>query len=86
MEKDNRKVTASLFSPDPNSHSGEIMPSVIENSPKCSWSAPFSLVPPTGSTSILVSQPSMKSAYVISATAVAAPFPGKTKIITFDPR
>ncbi|KAH6809791.1 hypothetical protein C2S51_027574 [Perilla frutescens var. frutescens] len=93
VESGSRKVTACLFSPDPHSYSGEVMvklsrhlPSVIENFPRHSWSAPFSLVPPTGSTSVLVPQPSKVSGYVLSVSAVAAPFSGRTKIITFQPR
>ncbi|KAL3830664.1 hypothetical protein ACJIZ3_019466 [Penstemon smallii] len=92
-ESDCRKVTACLFSPDPSSNSGEIMvklsryiPSVVQNFPKRSWSPSFSLVPQTGSNSILVPQPSMASGYVISVSAVAAPFSGRTKIILFEPR
>ncbi|KAL0336665.1 UNVERIFIED_CONTAM: hypothetical protein Sradi_4878400 [Sesamum radiatum] len=88
-----RKVTACLFSPDPHSYSGEItvklsrhLPSVLENFPKRSWSAPFSLVPPTGSTTVLVPQPSMASGCMLSVSAMAAPFSGRTKIITFQPR
>ncbi|XP_073129939.1 intermembrane lipid transfer protein VPS13 isoform X2 [Henckelia pumila] len=87
------KVNAYLFSPDPNSYSGDILvklgrwfPPVQESYPKCSWSAPFSLVPPTGSTDVLVPQPFSTSGYVISVCAVAAPFSGSTKIITFQPR
>ncbi|KAK6160539.1 hypothetical protein DH2020_003920 [Rehmannia glutinosa] len=87
-----KKVTACLFSPDP-SCSGEAMvklsrylPSAIENFPKRSWSASFSLVPPTGSTSVLVPQPSKAAGYVLSVSAMAAPFSGRTKIITFQPR
>ncbi|KZV50783.1 hypothetical protein F511_11560, partial [Dorcoceras hygrometricum] len=87
------KVIAYLFSPDPNSYSGDIMVQlgrclspVQESYPKCSWSSPFSLVPPTGSTDVLVPQPFSTSGYVISVCAVAAPFSGRTKIITFQPR
>lgn len=87
------KVNAYLFSPDPNSYSGDILvklgrcfPPVQDNYPKCSWSAPFSLVPPTGSTDVLVPQPFSTSGYVLSVCAVAAPFSGRTKIITFQPR
>ncbi|KAK4403232.1 hypothetical protein Sango_1063900 [Sesamum angolense] len=88
-----RKATACLFSPDPHSYSGEVtvklsrhLPSVLENFPKRSWSAPFSLVPPTGSTTVLVPQPSMASGCMLSVSAMAAPFSGRTKIITFQPR
>ncbi|XP_073032093.1 intermembrane lipid transfer protein VPS13 isoform X2 [Primulina eburnea] len=87
------KVNAYLFSPDPNSYSGDILvklgrcfPPVQDGYPKSSWSAPFSLVPPAGSTDVLVPQPFSTSGYVISVCAVAAPFSGRTKIITFQPR
>ncbi|XP_057796881.1 intermembrane lipid transfer protein VPS13 isoform X2 [Salvia miltiorrhiza] len=93
VESGSKKVSACLFSPDPDSYSGEVwvklsrhVPSVIENLQKYSWSSPFSLVPPTGSTSVLVPQPSKVSGYVLSVSAVAAPFSGRTKIITFQPR
>ncbi|KAG8383675.1 hypothetical protein BUALT_Bualt04G0038500 [Buddleja alternifolia] len=89
-----RKVTACVFSPDPHSSSGEVMvklsrmlPCVVENYPKGSWSAQFSILPQTGSTSVIVPQPSLRSSgYVLSVSAVAAPFSGTTKIITFQPR
>ncbi|KAK4437331.1 Vacuolar protein sorting-associated protein 13 [Sesamum alatum] len=93
VKSGSRKVTACLFSPDPHSYSGEVtvklsryLPSVLENIPKRSWSAPFSLVPPTGSTTVLVPQPSMASGCMLSVSAMAAPFSGRTKIITFQPR
>lgn len=62
------------------------LPSVVENFNKRTWSAPFSLVPPTGLTSVLVPQPSVGSGYVLSVSAMAAPFSGRTKIVTFQPR
>ncbi|KAL3650642.1 hypothetical protein CASFOL_007045 [Castilleja foliolosa] len=93
VQSGNRKVTACLFSPDPHLYTGEAMvklsrylPSVIANVPKRAWSAPFSLVPPTGSTSVLVPQPSIAAGYVLSVSAMAAPFSGRTKIITLQPR
>ncbi|XP_011075732.1 uncharacterized protein LOC105160162 isoform X3 [Sesamum indicum] len=93
VESGCRKVTACWFSPDPHSYSGEVtvklsrhLPSVLENYPKRSWSAPFSLVPPTGSTTVLVPQPSMASGCMLSVSAMAAPFSGRTNIITFQPR
>lgn len=93
VDSGSRKVSACLFSPDPHSYSGEIMVklsrymrSAVENFAKHSWSAPFSLVPPTGSTSVLVPHPSMVSGYVLSVSAMAAPFSARTKIITFQPR
>lgn len=87
-----RKVTACLFSPNPLLYSADVMvklsrylPSVADIFPKHSWSAPFSLVPPTGSTSVLLPQPSMASGYILSVSAMAA-FSGRTKVITFQPR
>ncbi|KAL2484980.1 Protein of unknown function (DUF1162) [Abeliophyllum distichum] len=93
VESDSKKADACLFSPDPNSFSGEIMvrlsrylPSVMESYSKHSWSSPFSLVPPTGSISVLIPQPLRTSGYVVSVSVVAAPFSGKTKFITFQHR
>ncbi|EYU18028.1 hypothetical protein MIMGU_mgv1a0005351mg, partial [Erythranthe guttata] len=90
---DELNVNACLFSPDPHLYSGEVMvklsrylPSVMENFPKLSWSTPFSLVPSTGSTSVLVPQPSIASGYVLSVSATTASFSGRTKMITFQPR
>ncbi|KAL7090722.1 hypothetical protein ACP275_12G059000 [Erythranthe tilingii] len=92
-EIDSRKVNVCLFSPDPHLYSGEVMvklsrylPSVMENFPNLSWSNPFSLVPSTGSTSVLVPQPSIASGYVLSVSATTASFSGRTKMITFQPR
>ncbi|XP_051121162.1 uncharacterized protein LOC127244726 [Andrographis paniculata] len=93
MQMGSRRVIPCLFSPDPRSYSGEVLvilsmylPHRVENLIKQSWSAPFSLVPPTGSTSVLVPQPSLGSGHVLSVSAMAAPFSGRTKIITFQPR
>ncbi|EPS68891.1 hypothetical protein M569_05875, partial [Genlisea aurea] len=88
-----RKVTACLFSPDPSSYSGEVMvklsrymSSTVGNFSKRSWSVPFSLIPPTGTTSVILPQPSSASGYVLSVSSVAAPISGRTKVITFQPR
>ncbi|KAL6541687.1 hypothetical protein OROGR_011173 [Orobanche gracilis] len=93
VQSRSREVTACLFAPDPHSYSGEPMvklsrylPSVVDKFPKCSWSAPISLVPPTGLTSVVVPQPSTTAGYVLSVSAMAAPISGKTKMITFQPR
>ncbi|KAL3354105.1 hypothetical protein AABB24_018653 [Solanum stoloniferum] len=93
-EGDAWKVNCRMYSPNPSSSSSEIMVrlcrylpnSLMNDIPNDSWSSAFSLVPPTGSSSVTVPQPSRKSGYVISVGAVAAPFFGRTKIITFQPR
>ncbi|CAI9097127.1 OLC1v1033463C2 [Oldenlandia corymbosa var. corymbosa] len=85
---------ACMYSPCPTSPSGEITvrlsrcPSGTDyrSIPSSSWSNPFLLVPPTGSTSVVVPQGGRNAGYLVSVTAVAAPFSGRTKIITFQPR
>ncbi|KAI7990467.1 putative vacuolar protein sorting-associated protein 13C [Camellia lanceoleosa] len=91
-----RKVEACMYSPDPNSSVADVMvrvsrylpECVTEKMPKSSWSSPFFLVQPTGSTNVLVPQLSTNAAYVISvsSSAVAGPFSGRTRAITFQPR
>lgn len=93
-EGDAWKVNCRMYSPNPSSSSSEIMVrlcrylpnSLMDDIPYDSWSSAFALVPPTGSSSVTVPQPSRKSGYVISVGAVAAPFFGRTRIITFQPR
>ncbi|XP_059667459.1 uncharacterized protein LOC132312914 [Cornus florida] len=90
------KVKSCMYSPKPNSSAGEFMVKVSQQLPecytestsKCSWSSPFLLVPPTGSTSVLVPQPYTNAAYIVSVTAsaIAGPFSGRTRAITFQPR
>ncbi|PSS01845.1 Vacuolar protein sorting-associated protein like [Actinidia chinensis var. chinensis] len=91
-----RKVEACMYSPDPSSPVTEIMvrasrhlpDSVTKNMPKSSWSSPFFLVQPTGSTTVLVPQFHTDAAYVVSVTssAIAGPYSGKTSAVTFQPR
>ncbi|KAJ0027885.1 hypothetical protein Pint_36533 [Pistacia integerrima] len=59
-----------------------------KNMPTNSWSTPFHLVPPSGSTSVVVPQTSSNAAFIISVTAssLAGPFAGRTRAITFQPR
>lgn len=93
-EGDAWKVNCRMYSPIPSSSSSEIMVrlcryvpnSLMNDIPNDSWSSAFALVPPTGSSGIMVPKPSRKSGYVISVGAVAAPFFGRTRIITFQPR
>ncbi|BFG24048.1 hypothetical protein CerSpe_103220 [Prunus speciosa] len=90
------RARACMFSPNPVSSAGEVtvrasrcLPEYLtENMPNSLWSSPFSLVPPSGSTTVLVPQPSSNAAFMLSVTssAVAAPFAGRTSAITFQPR
>lgn len=86
------KANACMYSPS-HSSSGEIMvklrclsDAITKNIPSSLWSNPFSLVPPTGSTSVIIPQLCMNAGYLIAVSAFAAPFSGRTKIITFQPR
>ncbi|KAJ0089376.1 hypothetical protein Patl1_33066 [Pistacia atlantica] len=90
------KVHACMYSPLPLSSTSEVMVRVsrslseyvTQNMPTNSWSTPFHLVPPSGSTSVVVPQTSSNAAFIISVTAgsLAGPFAGRTRAITFQPR
>ncbi|KAF5748859.1 putative vacuolar protein sorting-associated protein 13B-like isoform X3 [Tripterygium wilfordii] len=82
------RVKACMYSPAPISSVREIMVQVSRTMPNSSWSEPFPLVPPSGSTSILVPQSLTNAAFVISVTsnALAGCFDGRTQAITFQPR
>ncbi|TXG57716.1 hypothetical protein EZV62_015545 [Acer yangbiense] len=90
------KVQACMYSPLPVSTASEILVRVswcltgcvTQNVPNSSWSGPFPLVPPSGSTSVTVPQPSSNAAFIISVTAsgLTGPFAGRTRAITFQPR
>uniref|UniRef100_F6I5I0 Vacuolar protein sorting-associated protein 13 VPS13 adaptor binding domain-containing protein n=1 Tax=Vitis vinifera TaxID=29760 RepID=F6I5I0_VITVI len=85
---------ACMYSPNPNPSESETMVRVrrseclVENTLNSSWSSPFSLVPPSGSCSVLVPQPSTNAAFILSVTSsvVDGPFAGRTRAITFQPR
>ncbi|KAK3033803.1 hypothetical protein RJ639_034374 [Escallonia herrerae] len=91
-----KKANARMYSPDSGSSASELTVRVCRdlservrgNIPNYSWSTPFLLVPPTGSTSVLVPQPTPNAAYVISVASSAAsgPLCEKTRIISFQPR
>ncbi|KAE8077724.1 hypothetical protein FH972_016258 [Carpinus fangiana] len=93
---ENEKVRACMYSPNPISSTNEVMVRVSrflpeclsENLPNSSWSSPFFLVPPSGSTTILVPKSSSNAASLISVTSntVDGPFAGRTNAITFQPR
>ncbi|KAL5806155.1 hypothetical protein ACOSQ4_028888 [Xanthoceras sorbifolium] len=90
------KVQACMYSPLPVSAANEIVVRVsrcltgcgTQDIPNSSWSGPFPLVPPSGSTSVTVPQPSSNAAFIISVTAsgLTGPFAGRTRAITFQPR
>lgn len=93
---ENERVRACMYSPNPISSTNEVMVRVSrclpeclsENMPNSSWSSPFFLVPPSGSTTILVPQSSSTAASLISVTSntVDGLFAGRTNAITFQPR
>lgn len=90
------KVKACMYSPHAISSANEIIVRVsrclpeyaVENVPNSSWSGPFVLVPPSGSSTVFVPQSSPNAAFIISVTssALAGPFAGRTQAITFQPR
>ncbi|ESR43047.1 hypothetical protein CICLE_v100108862mg, partial [Citrus x clementina] len=90
------RVQACIYSPLPISAASEIMVRVsrcftgcvTQNMPNYSCSAPFPLVPPSGSTSVVVPKSLSNAAFIISVTAsaLAGPFAGRTRAITFQPR
>ncbi|VFQ74897.1 unnamed protein product [Cuscuta campestris] len=94
LENESDKVNCCMFSPDSSFSSDEtvvkvcrfLSPCITNHAPYSHWSNAFSLVPPTGSTSVIVPQPSKTSGYIMSVSATAAPFSGRTKIISFQPR
>ncbi|XWS30007.1 hypothetical protein CRYUN_Cryun24cG0081100 [Craigia yunnanensis] len=96
VEKECGMVKACIYSPHPSSAGSEIVvcignylhEHISENMPNSPWSGPFPLVPPSGSTTVLVPQPSSNVMFILSVTssAIAGPFDGRTRAITFQPR
>lgn len=90
------KAKPVMYSPDPSVVASEIMVRLgryhaecpVQNIPSSSWSNPFFLVAPSGSTAVLVPQPPTSSAAVISVTSYLLDMPlmGRTRAITFQPR
>lgn len=95
-EKSRKKVNFRMYSPDPNIAASEIMVRVsrsqsesdVASTSNYTWSSQFFLVPPTGSTTVLVPRSSTNSSYVISvaSSAISGPYSGRTRIINFQPR
>ncbi|XP_043712275.1 uncharacterized protein LOC122661037 [Telopea speciosissima] len=94
-DNNSRKVKACMYSPHPISSASELMvrlstsfSETMSENFQSSWSSPFFLVPPSGSTSVLIPQPSTAGVFIISVTSspVTGPFSTRTRAITFQPR
>ncbi|CAH1424589.1 unnamed protein product [Lactuca virosa] len=95
-ETSRKKVNFRMYSPDPSIASSEIMVRVsrshsesdVASTSNYTWSSQFFLVPPTGSTTVLVPRSSTNASYVISvaSSAISGPYSGRTRIINFQPR
>lgn len=90
------KVKACIYSPCPISRASDTMIRVkrdlpgsdSSSSPYPLWSAPFPLVPPSGSTNVVVPQPSPGESSLLSVTCsiLGGALAGRTQAITFQPR
>jgi hypothetical protein len=90
------KVKACIYSPCPISRVSDTMIRVKRDlpgwvnssSPYPLWSAPFPLVPPSGSTNVVVPQPSPGESSLLSVTCsiLGGALAGRTQAITFQPR
>ncbi|KAG9141648.1 hypothetical protein Leryth_015341 [Lithospermum erythrorhizon] len=93
-ESKERTADAFMYSPEADCSPNEVMVKIsrgisghvagdVVNGP---WSEPFPLVPPTGTITVLIPQPSSSQGHLVSVSASAAPFLGKTRIISFQHR
>ncbi|KAF8099934.1 hypothetical protein N665_0235s0032 [Sinapis alba] len=90
------KVKACIYSPCPISRASDssirvkkdLPGSDNSDSPYSLWSAPFPLVPPGGSTNIVVPQPQPGESSLLSVTCsiLGGALAGRTQAITFQPR
>ncbi|ESQ32011.1 hypothetical protein EUTSA_v10003500mg [Eutrema salsugineum] len=90
------KVKACIYSPCPISRASDSMIRVKRdlsgsdnsNSTYSPWSVPFPLVPPGGSTNVVVPQPSPGESSLLSVTCsiLGGALAGRTQAITFQPR
>ncbi|TKY59210.1 putative vacuolar protein sorting-associated protein 13A [Spatholobus suberectus] len=90
------KVRPCIYSPSPDSSVNDVFvkisrcfpEDVKEQWPYSLWSNPFSLLPPSGSSTILVPQLTSNSAFILAVTSnsVAEQYAGRTNTITFQPR
>lgn len=60
----------------------------MENTQNPTWSSPFSLVPASGSTNVVIPKPCSSGAFLVSVTSipVAGELSGRSRAITFQPR
>ncbi|XVE86346.1 hypothetical protein DITRI_Ditri18aG0027900 [Diplodiscus trichospermus] len=96
VEKECEMVKACIYSPHPISAESEIVVCmgnclhghISENMRNSPWSGPFRLVLPSGSTTVLVPQPSSNAMFILSVTssAIGGALAGRTRAITFQPR
>ncbi|XP_048318354.2 uncharacterized protein LOC107405745 isoform X2 [Ziziphus jujuba] len=96
MGYEHGKVKACMYSPIPSSAAKEVMVRIRRCEPehitkdmaRTLWSSPFPIVPPSGSTTVLVPQLSSNTAFMVSVTSssVSGPFSGRITAITFQPR
>ncbi|XLS59714.1 hypothetical protein HN51_009469 [Arachis hypogaea] len=90
------KVGPCMYSPAANSAINEILVKLSryfpgdasEQLPFSLWSSPFSLLPPSGSSTILVPQLASNSAFIVAVTSntIGEQYTGRTNAITFQPR
>ncbi|KAL2321117.1 hypothetical protein Fmac_030086 [Flemingia macrophylla] len=93
---EHEKVWPCIYSPSPDSSVNDVFvklsrwfpEDVKEQLPYSLCSSPFSLLPPSGSSTILVPQLTSNSAFILSMTSnsAAEQFAGRTNVITFQPR
>ncbi|KAL6005779.1 hypothetical protein ACLOJK_006352 [Asimina triloba] len=91
---ESRKAKALMYSPS-NLTAGELVVKLctysseaeLKNFPSSMWSSPFFLVPPSGSTSVIIPQSCTPGAFILSVTStlVAGALIGRTRAITFQP-
>lgn len=95
-DNEHEKVVPCMYSPCPNSSANDVFvivsrsfpEHVLDQMPYSLWSSPFSLLPPSGSSTVFVPQLTSNSAFVLAVTSISAaePYAGRTNAITFQPR
>ncbi|CAJ2666738.1 unnamed protein product [Trifolium pratense] len=93
---EHEKVVPCMYSPSSNSSVNDVFVKVSwcfpkdvqKQMPYSLWSNSFSLLPPSGSSTIFVPHLTSNSAFILSVTSisVAEPYIGRTNAITFQPR
>ncbi|XP_027919445.1 uncharacterized protein LOC114177994 isoform X3 [Vigna unguiculata] len=93
---EHEKVQPCIYSPSPDSSVNDAFVKVSrcfpedvrQRMPYSLWSNPFSLLPPSGSSTILIPQLTSNSAFILamSSNSVAEQYAGRTNAITFQPR